>query len=475
MTEPDGVFPEPARPAPSRRFSVLFTITCSLVVAVYIALPLGPLITPSSPLAQLERPEESLDRLVTRELDLREAMRHGLRWEWPLYRILTGGEDPVREAGTWYEELSETIESASAELHRAILLGESGDADGVEEAIAQWKSWGESGERMAGWVTAAYLAAPSVDESHALIAEVRDQLGSDWFADTLAARIASRVGDAEARSAAEAAIVTRGRALRWRLRALMALVAALLVGGALALTRMWRSSARVAGAPLPPDWGLADGYALFVRSLGAPQAIILTIIVLLRHELPFETALVMAADLPIFWWVTRYLHARETSVGAAFGLVPRRDAWPRLAGVTLILIALALVSDTAIDTVGGLVGLKSHWADGFSEDMLWDRSWAFALDVANVTLWAPIVEELTFRGLLYSTLRTRLGVWPAALLSAALFALPHGYAAAGSLSVLVSGVLWGLAYERTRSLLPGLLAHSANNLISTLWVVGLLG
>ena len=59
-------------------------------------------------------------------------------------------------------------------------------------------------------------------------------------------------------------------------------------------------------------------------------------------------------------------------------------------------------------------------------------------------------------------------------MSAALFALPHGYAAAGSLSVLMSGVLWALAYERTRSLLPGLLAHSANNLMSTLWVVGLL-
>ena len=40
--------------------------------------------------------------------------------------------------------------------------------------------------------------------------------------------------------------------------------------------------------------------------------------------------------------------------------------------------------------------------------------------------------------------------------------------------MLVSGVLWALAYERTRSLLPGLLAHSANNVMSTLWVVGLL-
>ena len=40
--------------------------------------------------------------------------------------------------------------------------------------------------------------------------------------------------------------------------------------------------------------------------------------------------------------------------------------------------------------------------------------------------------------------------------------------------MLVSGLLWALAYERTRSLWPGLLAHAANNLLSTLWTVALL-
>ena len=48
------------------------------------------------------------------------------------------------------------------------------------------------------------------------------------------------------------------------------------------------------------------------------------------------------------------------------------------------------------------------------------------------------------------------------------------YAIAGSASVLVSGLLWAVAYERTRSLLPGLFAHAVNNLLSTLWTVGLL-
>ena len=475
--EPAVLAQEPTASASRRSFSILVTVVCSIIVAIYVGLPLGPLLRDSSPLAQLDRPEDSLERLVTRELDLREAMRHGLVWEWRLYRILTGTEDPVREAETWYEELADAIDSNSAALHRAILLAESGDPDRVEEAIATWKERGESAERMASWVSAAYLGAPLEPEAgRALIAEFRDKLGPDWFTDTLVGRIAARIGDARARSQAESAMVARGRVLHLRLRLLMALVTVLLAAGALALTRILArpSPVRVAAAPLPPDWSTADGYALFVRGLGAPQAIVLVIFFLLRRQSPLESVLVMAADLPVFWWIARYLRGRDSSMRAAFGLVPGRDGWPRLLGVTLILIAVALVADTLIDTAGGLVGLKSHWADGFSEDLLWDPRWAFMTNVLNATVWAPVIEELTFRGLLYATLRTRLGVWPAALLSAAIFALPHGYGAAGSLSVLVSGVLWAVAYERTRSLLPGLLAHSANNVMSTIWVVGLL-
>ena len=142
--EPAVLAQEPTASASRRRFSMLVTVVCSFVVAIYVGLPLGPLLRDSSPLAQLDRPEDSLERLVTRELDLRKAMRHGLVWEWRLYRILTGTDDPVRQAETWYEELADTIDSDSAALHRSILLAESGDADRVEEAIAPWKERGES-------------------------------------------------------------------------------------------------------------------------------------------------------------------------------------------------------------------------------------------------------------------------------------------------------------------------------------------
>jgi CAAX protease family protein len=475
--EAEGAVAEGPPPAARPRFSSLVTVAAAILAAIYIVLPPSPVITGSgSPLDQLERPEESLDRLVTRELDLRGAMRQGQSWEWRLYRVLSGAEDPVRQAGGWYDELVGAVDSPSAELHRTILLAESGDMARARQAIAGWKADDASDERMASWLGAAYLEpAPAREDGRAMLAEIRDRIDPDWFADTLRARIAGRVGDAATQAQAEAAIVARGRALQLRLRALIALVAALLVAGLLACVGLARRGpARLADAPLPPIWSLGEGFALFVRGLGAPQAIVLVTFAVTPRQPPLATAVAMAADLSIFWWVARYLRARESSARATFGLRPLPGAWARLAAVTLALIGLALVGDATIDAVATLAGLPSHWADGFAEDILWDPRGAFIVDTLNVTVWAPIVEELVFRGLLYGTLRTRLSVWPAALLSAALFALPHGYELAGSLSVLMSGVLWALAYERTRSLLPGLLAHSANNLMSTLWAVALL-
>ena len=90
------------------------------------------------------------------------------------------------------------------------------------------------------------------------------------------------------------------------------------------------------------------------------------------------------------------------------------------------------------------------------------------------TLKALRDQERVFRGVLYATLRLRLRTAPATLVSAAIFALAHGYGVVGFVSVFASGVLWALAYERTRSLLPGMLAHAASNVQATAIVLATL-
>ncbi len=66
------------------------------------------------------------------------------------------------------------------------------------------------------------------------------------------------------------------------------------------------------------------------------------------------------------------------------------------------------------------------------------------------------------------------GVLPAATLSAAAFAVAHGYGVLGFVAVFWSGALWALSYEKTGSLWPGIIAHSVGNLMATAGVLALL-
>jgi membrane protease YdiL (CAAX protease family) len=65
-------------------------------------------------------------------------------------------------------------------------------------------------------------------------------------------------------------------------------------------------------------------------------------------------------------------------------------------------------------------------------------------------------------------------MWPAALATGAIFAGAHGYGLIGFAAVAWSGTIWAVGYERTGSLLPGMVAHALSNLMSTMSFVVLL-
>jgi membrane protease YdiL (CAAX protease family) len=76
---------------------------------------------------------------------------------------------------------------------------------------------------------------------------------------------------------------------------------------------------------------------------------------------------------------------------------------------------------------------------------------------------APLFEEFIFRGLIFGGLRRSFGVWPAALASAAVFAIVHP--AFSILPVFVLGVCAALVYDRTRSLLAPMIVHAVYNAV----------
>ncbi|HLY93847.1 MAG TPA: CPBP family intramembrane glutamic endopeptidase [Gaiellaceae bacterium] len=86
---------------------------------------------------------------------------------------------------------------------------------------------------------------------------------------------------------------------------------------------------------------------------------------------------------------------------------------------------------------------------------------AFAANVVLFALVAPLVEELTFRGLGQSLLAF-LGRWPAIVLTGVAFGAAHGLVEA--LLILVPFGI-GLAWlrDRTNSVYPGMLVHGLFN------------
>jgi membrane protease YdiL (CAAX protease family) len=89
---------------------------------------------------------------------------------------------------------------------------------------------------------------------------------------------------------------------------------------------------------------------------------------------------------------------------------------------------------------------------------------AYIVNGIVIVMVAPIVEELTFRGLGYSLL-ARYGRWVAIIGTALAFALAHGLVDAFP---LLAAFGFGLAYLRSRvdSVYPGMIVHGLFNAIA---------
>jgi membrane protease YdiL (CAAX protease family) len=445
-----------------RYFSPWVTALCTVLTIVLVGLYAAP--WRGSPLESLERPAEALERLVSRDLDARDALRASPRWEQWLYGVLAGDDDPVPEAIQWYEELLEVVESPPAELYYAVLQAEAGELPA-------------RGADRQQWVSAAYTPDPlDPEQGREMIARIRLTLPVNWFTDTLVARIATKIGDAPTAARAEADTVARGRSLLARWRTLTAAEGALILAALVLLLITLRRGGfpRFGSAALPPFWGFGDGYALVVRGVLGLLGLTLVVIVIVpdaRTVIRFASFL---AGLPVLLWTAGYLRSRGEPFARTFGLAPSPGSHWRVLALALVLVGIGGAAEAGIGAAASALGIESHWADGLPEELLWDSPWLVALGVLDTVVWTPLVEELTFRGLLYGTLRTVTGAPLAAVASGCLFAAAHGYGPAGFASVFVSGILWALAYERSRSLLPGMVAHAVNNLSVTITYIVLL-
>jgi hypothetical protein len=429
------------------------------------------------PLAGVEQPERALELIVGRTLDVHAALAEAPAWERRLYALaLSDPGDEIDQAIAWYEELAAWSPVPGVDLRLAILLGEAGQRERLQRVVEQWRDRGEPFATYAGVVEAAYRAGREIDAG--AVHETLGPLGRGWFADVLALRLAAPLGEPALAGRARELIAARGAALLWRLRALVALDAFLLVLGALALRSLLRRPV-VSGAPLPPPWSASAGVATLVRG-GALAAVLLLLLLAAGHWLAEQPILIGALDqlimhLPVLILAWRSLLAPAClGFASAFGLRPRPDGWGPCVRATAVLVAAGLVTDIGLGVLGVWLDLDPHWSEWFDASLVWGEPAEVATTVLGVVVFAPLFEELIFRGLIYGSLRSRFS-WPvAAAGGAVIFGFAHGYGIAGFLSVFLSGILWAYFYERTGSLLPGMAAHVVNNAAVAVTLLALL-
>jgi membrane protease YdiL (CAAX protease family) len=85
------------------------------------------------------------------------------------------------------------------------------------------------------------------------------------------------------------------------------------------------------------------------------------------------------------------------------------------------------------------------------------------MEIVVVAVYAPVSEELLYRGLILRGFRERYGNTTALLGSSALFAMAHFHLGWQALGPATSGLFFGYLYLQTQTLLPCLLVHSVWN------------
>lgn len=217
----------------------------------------------------------------------------------------------------------------------------------------------------------------------------------------------------------------------------------------------WVPRGRTPGTAFPVPWQWWDGPIAYTASLAA--AILLGVPLaffvpmgLLEGILVSASAALLAVAVPV-WIAARRLggaralwgpvrpRAGDALMGVAAGLT----------GFVVLNIGLSALLQFLYDLVGAPLPPVQEELQQLARDPV-TMPWV----LVAVVVFAPLGEELLFRGLLFQRLRRQAGLWPAALGSGLVFGLAHSQSA---LALLLAAVLLALLAQLLRRPLAGAL------------------
>lgn len=470
--------------SPSSRFENPFSRAGNAFAGVILTLSLGSVVWLSVMLPKLDRivePEQALGLMVSRMMDVEEGVKRASAWERQLYEAMAGGSESERtQSIEWYQELAAASEDPLVRFNLAVLQGEAGRTPDVAGTVERWRESHEPAAALSRIIAAAYLGTPMDRESEkALQAELAELVPAGWFYDRVAVRLAERAEDRAMLAMVERQSAARAGRLLARSKALAFVELGFMGLGAVAFLLVWkRKSDRIRFhlPGVPPPWPGGLGAAVLLRGGAAGALLSLAFLFLLPTEnVALRMLAVPVGNLPVLLLARRYLlQPAGMTFSEGFGLRVPAGRVGSLFLAVLFVVAAGLWGEWVMGKVVAPLNLSSHWTEWFDADLVWAPRSVLAISLVEYVLFAPVFEELVFRGLLFALLRRRFRWGPAAMISAGIFAVAHGYGLVGFASVFLSGVLWSWAYEKTGSLLPGMIAHAMNNLLVCLSVIALL-
>lgn len=127
--------------------------------------------------------------------------------------------------------------------------------------------------------------------------------------------------------------------------------------------------------------------------------------------------------------------------------------------VSIALGALACAIEYAVLLLG------PHFVEFEPQDLSHINNSGFISAYLSVAIIAPIVEEILFRGVMFSAFSRRFGLVVGIIVSSGFFGLAH-FSSTGIFEMAVLsffGVIWALLYWRTGSIIPGIVLHGFDN------------
>ncbi|WP_458453398.1 CPBP family intramembrane glutamic endopeptidase [Methanobrevibacter sp.] len=165
----------------------------------------------------------------------------------------------------------------------------------------------------------------------------------------------------------------------------------------------------------------------------------------------------------LFAWALRGTKGLDRNIENLFEPEVRKE----ILYVFLINILFAFLFMFVVSSIDILNGLNDpNWISMWEINSYDIDPAVMILEAIGAIIFAPIVEELIFRGVLFNRLKIRTGIIPAMIISSILFAVGHNFG--GMTSAFLFGMCMCILYLKTDNILIPVSVHFINNLVATI-------